>query len=106
MQQVPLPIPGHAAPLSFHALLTGHRSCSNDVFDAAMNVDGDKPESIVNLTGNRSGCFWVANAFLAAGVSLLFTAMQRTVCPVCLAACAHAQILRSMPAASIVGLPS
>ena len=56
-----------------------HVVCSNDAFDAQMGVDGDKPESIVNLTGNRLGCLWVANAFLAAGCSLVFSAMLRTV---------------------------
>ena len=59
--------------------------CSNDAFDAQMGVDGDKPESIVNLTGNRLGCLWVANSFLAAGCALVFSAMLGTVStPACL----------------------
>ena len=57
--------------------------CSNDAFDAQMGVDGDKPESIVNLTGNRLGCLWVANAFLVAGCSLVFSALARTVSKTC-----------------------
>ena len=44
-----------------------------------MNVDGDKPESIVNLTGNRAGCFWVANAFLVTGTGLLLSVMRASV---------------------------
>ena len=45
--------------------------CSNDAFDADMNVDGNKPESVVNLTGNRNAvmiaawsCFVVGTASL------------------------------------------
>jgi len=41
---------------------------SNDAFDAAMGVDVAKPESVVNLTGNRTAVLWAANAFLAAGL--------------------------------------
>lgn len=53
--------------------------CSNDVFDASMGVDGAKVESIVNITGNRLGCLWVANAFLAGGLTLLGRAIWQAV---------------------------
>jgi hypothetical protein len=44
--------------------------CSNDAFDAEMGVDAAKPESVVNLTGNRGGVLWAANAFLAAALAI------------------------------------
>ncbi len=42
--------------------------CSNDAFDADMNIDGNKPESVVNLTGNRNGVLATAWACFAVGV--------------------------------------
>jgi 1,4-dihydroxy-2-naphthoate octaprenyltransferase len=41
---------------------------SNDVFDAETGIDKNKPHSLVNLTGNREGIFWVGNFFLALGI--------------------------------------
>jgi 1,4-dihydroxy-2-naphthoate octaprenyltransferase len=41
---------------------------SNDVFDAATGVDVNKANSLVNLTGNKSLIFWLANLFLTAGL--------------------------------------
>ncbi|KAG1664632.1 hypothetical protein FOA52_011769 [Chlamydomonas sp. UWO 241] len=45
---------------------------SNDAFDAATGVDKSKRESVVNLTGNRTGVLVAANALLLGGVSLLY----------------------------------
>lgn len=44
--------------------------CSNDAFDAEMGVDAAKPESVVNLTGDRVAVLWAANAFLAAALAV------------------------------------
>ena len=52
---------------------------SNDAFDATTGVDGDKPESVVNLTGNQGGVLALANAFLAAGGLLLWRAVSAAV---------------------------
>ena len=54
-------------------------SCSNDAFDAAMGVDGAKAESVVNLTGNRQGVLWTANAALVAGGFLLWHVIRQIV---------------------------
>jgi hypothetical protein len=52
---------------------------SNDAFDANLaDVGGAKPESLVNLTGNRHFVLWLANAFLVAGggiMGLLLTSL-------------------------------
>jgi len=53
--------------------------CSNDAFDAAVGIDGDKAESVVNLTNNRVGVLWVANAFLAAGILMLWQVVKQVV---------------------------
>ena len=65
-----------------HAVLLS----SNDAFDAAVGIDGDKAESVVNLTGNRLAVLWTANAFLAAGVALLWQNVKQVVSPCHLAA--------------------
>lgn len=44
-----------------------------------MGVDGAKAESVVNLTGNRLGVLWTANAFLAAGAYILWKVTSGTV---------------------------
>ena len=44
-----------------------------------MGVDGAKAESVVNLTGNRLGVLWTANAFLALGGYLLWQVVSRVV---------------------------
>ena len=36
-----------------------------------MDVDGDKPESVVNLTGNRRAVFWAAWACFFVGTAWL-----------------------------------
>ena len=47
--------------------------CSNDAFDADMNVDGNKPESVVNLTGNKNGVLAAAWVCFAIGASWLWS---------------------------------
>lgn len=42
-------------------------------------MDGAKAESVVNLTGNRLGVFWTANAFLAVGGFLLWQVISQVV---------------------------
>ena len=42
---------------------------TNDVFDADTGIDINKAHSVVNLTGNKSLVFWIANVFLLAGIS-------------------------------------
>jgi 2-carboxy-1,4-naphthoquinone phytyltransferase len=41
---------------------------SNDVFDADTGIDRYKFHSVVNLTGNKSLIFWLANACLLLGI--------------------------------------
>lgn len=45
-----------------------------------MGVDGDKAESVVNLTNNRQGVLWTANLFLVAGAATLWRAISTLVC--------------------------
>ena len=35
-----------------------------------MGVDAAKPESVVNLTGNRGAVLWAANFFLALALTI------------------------------------
>ena len=44
-----------------------------------MGVDGAKPESVVNLTGNRQAVLWTANVALVAGGLLLWRVIQQVV---------------------------
>ena len=44
-----------------------------------MGVDGAKAESVVNLTGNRQGVLWAANAALLAGGLLLWHVIKQVV---------------------------
>ena len=53
--------------------------CSNDAFDAHTGVDGGKAESMVNLTGNRTGVLLLANAFLLSGGALLWRLISSAV---------------------------
>ncbi len=46
---------------------------TNDVFDSETGIDQNKAHSIVNLTGNKSLIFWLANSFLAAGLGGVFS---------------------------------
>ncbi len=56
-----------------HSLLCAAHS--NDGFDAQTGVDLTKPESLVNITGNRAAVLAVAWVAFAVGVSLLSSAM-------------------------------
>ncbi|MDJ0661424.1 MAG: 2-carboxy-1,4-naphthoquinone phytyltransferase [Crocosphaera sp.] len=49
-------------------LIIAWLNISNDVFDADTGIDKNKAHSIVNLTGNKSLMFWLANAFLSLGI--------------------------------------
>jgi len=61
----------------FSALLIGAifviawLNLSNDAFDAETGVDHTKPESVVNLTGNRTAVLVLSKAFLVCGLLLL-----------------------------------
>jgi len=69
--------------------------CSNDAFDADMNIDGNKPESVVNLTGNRNGVLATAWACFAVGVAWLWSLVtgpvRATFC-LFLACCKHSHL--------------
>ncbi|WP_373536095.1 2-carboxy-1,4-naphthoquinone phytyltransferase [Microcoleus sp.] len=50
-------------------LIIAWLNLSNDVFDSETGIDKNKAHSVVNLTGNKALVFWIANLFLAVGVS-------------------------------------
>jgi 2-carboxy-1,4-naphthoquinone phytyltransferase len=62
----------HAAIFStflFSAILIiAWLNLSNDVFDSETGIDKNKAHSVVNLTGNKSLIFWLANLFLGLGI--------------------------------------
>ena len=49
-------------------LIIAWLNLSNDVFDSETGIDKNKAHSLVNLTGNKSLIFWLANLFLGFGV--------------------------------------
>jgi len=49
-------------------LIIAWLNLSNDVFDSETGIDVNKDHSVVNLTGNKSLVFWVANLCLGLGV--------------------------------------
>jgi 2-carboxy-1,4-naphthoquinone phytyltransferase len=49
-------------------LILAWENLSNDVFDSETGIDFNKHHSLVNLTGNKSLIFWIANGCLALGV--------------------------------------
>ncbi|WP_299403855.1 2-carboxy-1,4-naphthoquinone phytyltransferase [Acaryochloris sp. IP29b_bin.148] len=53
--------------LSAAILIIAWLNLTNDVFDADTGIDVNKPHSLVNLTGNQSLIFWLANLFLGLG---------------------------------------
>ncbi|MEA5535146.1 2-carboxy-1,4-naphthoquinone phytyltransferase [Crocosphaera sp. XPORK-15E] len=53
-------------------LIIAWLNISNDVFDSETGIDKNKAHSIVNLTGNKSLMFWLANFFLAFGILGIF----------------------------------
>lgn len=50
-------------------LIIAWLNLTNDVFDSETGIDKNKAHSLVNLTGNKALIFWLANLFLALGVS-------------------------------------
>lgn len=46
-------------------LIIAWLNLTNDVFDSETGIDVNKHHSIVNLTGNKTLVFWIANALLA-----------------------------------------
>ena len=50
-------------------LIIAWLNLSNDVFDSETGIDVNKAHSVVNLTGNKTLVFWVANFCLAAGIA-------------------------------------
>ncbi|MEG3859726.1 2-carboxy-1,4-naphthoquinone phytyltransferase [Microcoleus sp. herbarium12] len=50
-------------------LIIAWLNLTNDVFDSETGIDKNKAHSLVNLTGNKALIFWLANLFLAIGVS-------------------------------------
>ena len=53
-------------------LIIAWLNLSNDVFDAETGIDVNKAHSVVNLTGNKSLVFWVANICLGVGIGGIF----------------------------------
>ncbi len=53
--------------LSAAILIIAWLNLTNDVFDADTGIDVNKAHSLVNLTGNQSLIFWLANGFLGLG---------------------------------------
>src|SRR6476469_9179605 len=49
-------------------LIIAWLNLSNDVFDSETGIDKNKAHSLVNLTGNKSLIFWLANLFLVLGI--------------------------------------
>ena len=49
-------------------LIIAWLNLSNDVFDSETGIDINKAHSVVNLTGNKTLVFWVANLCLSVGV--------------------------------------
>lgn len=50
-------------------LILAWENLSNDVFDSETGIDKNKHHSLVNLTGNKALIFWLANVFLALGLT-------------------------------------
>lgn len=53
-------------------LIIAWLNLSNDVFDSETGIDVNKAHSVVNLTGNKTLVFWVANFCLSVGLSGIF----------------------------------
>ncbi|GAB4541676.1 MAG: 2-carboxy-1,4-naphthoquinone phytyltransferase [Pleurocapsa sp.] len=54
--------------LSAAILIIAWLNLSNDVFDSETGIDVNKAHSVVNLTGNKTLVFWIANICLTLGV--------------------------------------
>ncbi len=66
-QQQTMNWPIFATFLSAAILIIAWLNLTNDVFDADTGIDQNKLHSVVNLTGNKSLIFWLANGLLALG---------------------------------------
>jgi 1,4-dihydroxy-2-naphthoate octaprenyltransferase len=53
-------------------LIIAWLNLSNDVFDSETGIDINKQHSVVNLTGNKSLVFWLANLCLVLGIIGIF----------------------------------
>lgn len=53
-------------------LIIAWLNLSNDVFDSETGIDVNKAHSVVNLTGNKSLVFWIANLCLSVGIAGIF----------------------------------
>ncbi|AFY65055.1 2-carboxy-1,4-naphthoquinone phytyltransferase [Geitlerinema sp. PCC 7407] len=73
-------------------LIIAWLNLSNDVFDSETGIDVNKPHSVVNLTGNKSLVFWIANLALISGIlgvlSIAWWQQDFTVIGLVLVACA------------------
>ena len=73
-------------------LIIAWLNLSNDVFDSETGIDINKPHSVVNLTGNKSLVFWIANVALGLGIlgilSIAWWQQDLTVIGLVLLACA------------------
>lgn len=59
-------------------LIVAWLNLTNDVFDADTGIDVNKPHSLVNLTGNQTLIFWLANGLLGLGcLGILAIAWQQ-----------------------------
>ena len=54
-------------------LIIAWLNLSNDVFDSETGIDIHKDHSVVNLTGNKSLVFWIANLCLSVGIVGIIT---------------------------------
>ncbi|QIZ72028.1 2-carboxy-1,4-naphthoquinone phytyltransferase [Oxynema aestuarii] len=55
--------------ISSAILILAWENLSNDVFDSETGIDKNKAHSLVNLTGNKSLIFWLANLCLTLGIA-------------------------------------
>lgn len=82
-------------------LILAWENLSNDVFDSETGVDVNKANSVVNITGNKSLVFWIANFFLLSGLAgiLSIALWQRdfTVIGLILACCAIGYVYQGPP---------
>ncbi|MEB3293021.1 MAG: 2-carboxy-1,4-naphthoquinone phytyltransferase [Synechococcales bacterium] len=82
-------------------LILAWENLSNDVFDAETGVDVNKRNSLVNMTGNRSLIFWIANLCLGLGllgiVGITWLQQSFVVLMLVLACCAVGYLYQGPP---------
>lgn len=82
-------------------LILAWENMSNDVFDSETGIDLNKHHSLVNLTGNKSLIFAIANACLGAGIlgilSLSWRQADWTVLALILACCGLGYLYQGPP---------